>query len=468
MNNFFHFQTFTPWVFLVDFGLIFGLMLIGKLIRVKVRIIQQLFIPPSLIAGLLGLALGPNGLGWLPFSGNLSSYAAVLIALVFSTLPFSAQKSSVKEVVTRVGPMWVYAQIGMLLQWGAMGLIGIYLFKSIWPELNSAFGAMLSTGFYGGHGTAAAIGSAYENLPGGLKWDDALTLGMTTATVGVILAIIGGLVVIKWAARHKQTEYISDFSDLPNELRTGLIPKEKRCSSGEITTSSISIEHLTLHFAVVFVVAFLGYALSVAVKNWCSGLEAPYNGLELPVFSCAFIVGLVIKKIFDATNCSEYVCCETVQREGSFFTDLLVTCGVASIKLSVLGSYWLQLLLLVLIGCGVVFLVTFYFGRRLSPNHWFERSIFAWGWWTGTMAMGIALERIVDPEMKSKTMDDYALAYLPIAPVEIILITLVPIAFSAGWGGWLMWACIILSALLILLAVRMKWWRGSGKGGRKR
>lgn len=84
------------------------------------------------------------------------------------------------------------------------------------------------------------------------------------------------------------------------------------------------------------------------------------------------------------------------------------------------------------------------------------------------MAMGIALERIVDPEMKSKTMDDYALAYLPIAPVEIILITLVPIAFSAGWGGWLMWACIILSALLILLAVRMKWWRGSGKGGRKR
>lgn len=468
MNNFFHFQTFTPWVFLVDFGLIFGLMLIGKLIRVKVRIIQQLFIPPSLIAGLLGLALGPNGLGWLPFSGNLSSYAAVLIALVFSTLPFSAQKSSVKEVVTRVGPMWVYAQIGMLLQWGAMGLIGIYLFKSIWPELNSAFGAMLSTGFYGGHGTAAAIGSAYENLPGGLKWDDALTLGMTTATVGVILAIIGGLVVIKWAARHKQTEYISDFSDLPNELRTGLIPKEKRCSSGEITTSSISIEHLTLHFAVVFVVAFLGYALSVAVKNWCSGLEAPYNGLELPVFSCAFIVGLVVKKIFDATNCSEYVCCETVQREGSFFTDLLVTCGVASIKLSVLGSYWLQLLLLVLIGCGVVFLVTFYFGRRLSPNHWFERSIFAWGWWTGTMAMGIALERIVDPEMKSKTMDDYALAYLPIAPVEIILITLVPIAFSAGWGGWLMWACIILSALLILLAVRMKWWRGSGKGGRKR
>ena len=74
------------------------------------------------------------------------------------------------------------------------------------------------------------------------------------------------------------------------------------------------------------------------------------------------------------------------------------------------------------------------------------------------MAMGIALERIVDPEMKSKTMDDYALAYLPIAPIEIILITLVPISFSAGWGGLLMWICLALSVALILLARAMKWW----------
>ncbi|MBP5390606.1 MAG: sodium:glutamate symporter [Bacteroidales bacterium] len=459
MNDFFHFQGFTPWAFLVDMGFIFALILVGKVIRVKVKLVQKLFIPPSLIAGLLGLALGPYGLGWIPFSGNLSSYAAVLIALVFATLPFSAQKASVKEVVTRVGPMWVYAQLGMLLQWGIMGLLGIYLFKTIWPDLNSAFGAMLPTGFYGGHGTAAAIGSAFENLEGGLKWDDAMTLGMTTATVGVIMAIIFGLFIIKWGARHKQTQFIADFKDLPPELRTGLLPEGKRDSLGQATTSSISIEHLTFHFALVFVVAFLGYVLSVAVKNWCSGLPTPYNGLELPVFSCAFVAGLILKKLFDLTKVTEYISHKTIQREGSFFTDLLVTCGVASIKLGVVIEYWLPLLVLVLVGVAVVFAITFYFGRRLSPSYWFERSIFSWGWWTGTMAMGIALERIVDPQMKSKTMDDYALAYLPIAPVEIILITLVPIAFTAGWGGLLMWICLAFSALLILLAFTMKWWR---------
>ncbi len=458
MNSFFHFEEFTPWGFLVDMGFLSCLLLVGKLIRVKVKVVQQLFIPPSLIAGLLGLALGPYGLGWIPFTGHLSSYAAVLIALVFATLPFSSQKASVKEIVTRVGPMWVYAQLGMLLQWGIMGLLGIYLFKTVWPDLNSAFGAMLPTGFYGGHGTAAAIGSAFSNLEGGLKWEDAMTLGMTTATVGVVMAIVVGLLIIKWGARHKHTKFITDFKDLPPELRTGLLPEGKRTALGEATTSSISIEHFTFHFAIVFLVAFLGYALSVAVKNWCSGLEAPYNGLELPVFSCAFVAGLILKKFFDLTKVTRFVSHETIQREGSLFTDFLVTCGVASIKIGVVVQYWLPLLVLILVGVLVVFFITFYFGRRLSPSYWFERSIFSWGWWTGTMAMGIALERIVDPQMKSKTMDDYALAYLPIAPVEIILITLVPIAFTAGWGALLMWICLLFSAVLVLLSFAMKWW----------
>lgn len=207
---------------------------------------------PSLIAGLLGLAFGPNGLGWIPLSNDLGTYAAILIALVFGALPLSSPNVSMKEVAKRVGPMWAYAQVGMLLQWALVGLFGLYVIKLIWPDLNDAFGIMLPTGFYGGHGTAAAIGSAFE----GLGWDEARSLGMTTATVGVICSIIGGLLMVKWAAKHKQTAFISDFDDLPDELRSGLLPEDKRDSIGEATTSSISIDTLTFHVALVFVVAF--------------------------------------------------------------------------------------------------------------------------------------------------------------------------------------------------------------------
>ncbi len=446
------FENFTPWTLFVDLGLISMLLLVGKICRAKIKIIQKLFIPPSLIAGVLGLTLGPNGLGWLPFSDQIGTYAAVLIALVFAALPFSSSNAPLKEIVRKTGPMWAFAQLGMLLQWGLVGLFGLFVIGAIWPELHDAFGIMFSTGFYGGHGTAAAIGDAFEQL----NWDEARSLGMMTATIGIIVAIIGGLFFIKWAARNKQTAFIADFNDLPNELRNGLVPAQKRGSIGTETTSSISIDSLTFHLALICVAALLGYLCS-------RGVKAYYPKLELPVFSCAFVCGLILKRLLDVTRVSEYVCPQTTQRFGSMFTDLLVAFGVASIKLSVIVKYAVPLILLLVVGTVIVIFITFYFGRKLSHTYWFERTIFAWGWWTGTMAMGIALLRIVDPKLSSKTMEDYALAYLPIAPVEIILITLTPIMFVNGLGGWLLGGCLLLSAITILIAWRMRWFVGQNK-----
>lgn len=306
---------------------------------------------------------------------------------------------------------------------------------------------MLPTGFYGGHGTAAAIGSAFE----GLGWDEAASLGMTTATLGVIVAILGGLLFVKIAAKKGQTAYIADFSDLPDEYRSGLLPEEKREPTAVGTTSPISIDSHVFHLSLVILAAFGGYLMSKGVK-----LLAPK--LELPVFSCAFVVGMLVKMAFNKAGAATYIDPRTTGSISSSATDLLVACGVASIKLGVVVKYAWPLIVLTLVGVAVTVFTVFYFGRHLNRRDWFEKSIFAWGWWTGTMAMGIALLRIVDPKMQSKAMDDYALAYLPCAPVEILLITFVPILFSAGQGLWLMLGCLVLSLLILLLARRMKWW----------
>lgn len=443
----FDLTNFTPWVLFSDAGIICGLLLIGKLLRVKVRLIQKLFIPPSLLAGLLGLVFGPNGLDWLPLSSNVSTYSAILIAMVFAALPFSAPRFKVKEVARRVGPMWAYSQFGMLFQWAVMGLFGLLVLRLIWPELNPAFGVMLPTGFYGGHGTAAAIGSAFENL----GWDEAASLGMTTATIGVIVAILGGLLFIKMATRRGHTSYLADFNALPDEYRSGLLPSEKREPTAVGTTSPISIDSHVFHLSLVLVAAFGGYMLS-------RGVKLLWPALELPVFSCAFVVGILFKSIFNSVGVSRYIDPRTTVSISSSSTDLLVACGVASIKLGVVVKYALPLIVLTLAGIALTIFTVFWFGRRLNQKDWFEKSIFAWGWWTGTMAMGIALLRIVDPKMQSKAMDDYALAYLPCAPVEILLITFVPILFAAGAGLWLMLGCLVLSLLLIFLAKRLHWW----------
>lgn len=164
---------FTPWTLFVDVGIISVLLLIGKLMRVKIKLIQKLFIPPSLLAGFMGLALGPHGFDVIPLSTQTGTYAGILIAFIFGALPLTSQKA-VKGDGANIGSMWAYSQAGMLLQWAFGGLVGLLILNQIWP-LNPAFGITMPSGYCGGHGTAAAIGQAFSQF----GHDEILTLAMT-------------------------------------------------------------------------------------------------------------------------------------------------------------------------------------------------------------------------------------------------------------------------------------------------
>jgi Na+/glutamate symporter len=64
---------FSPWVLFTDIGLISLLLLAGTIIRAKVGFVQRMFLPASIIGGLLALLLGPNGFGLLPFSDQMGT-----------------------------------------------------------------------------------------------------------------------------------------------------------------------------------------------------------------------------------------------------------------------------------------------------------------------------------------------------------------------------------------------------------
>lgn len=440
---------FTPWTLLVDIGMVSILLLLGKLLRVKVKWIQQLFIPPSLLAGFMGLALGAHGLDVLPISGQTGTYAGILIAFVFATLPFTAQRKKGATATPETGVMWAYSQAGMLLQWALGGFLGLLLLNRFWP-LDDAFGITMPAGFSGGHGTAAAVGQAF----GVHGHHDLLTLAMTAATFGILSAVVMGLVLVKWGARRGYTSFLSSFEQLPMEFRTGLLPTAKQESLGKSTLSSISMDSFTLYFALLCVAVLGGYGVS-------RGVNYLFPMLELPVFSCAFVVALVVKRLLDATRINQLVCRESMGHISGTLTDYLVAFGIASIKLSVVWNYMVPLALLLLCGFVGTLLYVFMVGRKLMQRDWFEKSIFTWGWFMGTMAMGIALLRVVDPEMKSRCLDSYALAYLFIAPVEITIITLAPVAFLNGYGWLFSGICLVAGVAILLTAFyRCRYCRG--------
>ncbi len=433
---------FSPWALLIDVGLISVLLLLGKLVRARVRFIQKLFIPPSLIAGFTALALGPECLGWLPLSSSTGSYASVLIAMVFASLPLTSKK---RTASAGVGRMWAYSQAGLLLQWALGGALGLFIISLIWP-LDGAFGLSMPAGFCGGHGTAAAIGEAFQKY----GFQEMMSFAMTSATVGIIAAVIVGLGMIKWAANNGHTRFLEKYSDLPDELRTGILPKDRRESIGESSFSAISLDSMTFNFGTIAVIAAGGLGISKLI-------EAAWPALMLPVFSCAFIFGLLVKDIYDRAGWSQYISPRTVGHLSGAFTDYLVAFGVASIKIDVVGRYIVPILILLVIGLVFTLLYVFLIGRRMHKECWFEKSIFTWGWFTGTMAMSIALLRIADPDMKSGCMDDYAYAYIYIAPVEIALVSLSPVIFASGGGGLFVGACALLGLGILAFAAIRGW-----------
>ena len=200
-----------------DICIMSALMLIAKIIRTKIKIIQKLYIPSALVAGFLGLLLGKQFLNVIPFSSEISEYAGILIAFVFGSM-FIGSKTKVtfKSMFESVGDSFLVNASAEILQFAIFILIGVAVLPIFFTGINKAFGLMLPAGFVGGHGTAAAIGSVLaEN-----GWSDATSIGQTFATIGLLGGIFGGVAVINIGARKGKTAIIDRKSTRLNSSHT--------------------------------------------------------------------------------------------------------------------------------------------------------------------------------------------------------------------------------------------------------
>src|SRR5699024_10391850 len=130
------------------------------------------------------------------------------------SLPLISQRVNWKAISNRVGRMWSFSQLPMLMMWGGGLLFSILLLNPFWKDLHDGFGLILAAGFVGGHGTAAAIGESFSKY----GWEEASSLAMTSATVGILSAILVGLFFIKRASKKGDTEFLMSFEKLPNDL----------------------------------------------------------------------------------------------------------------------------------------------------------------------------------------------------------------------------------------------------------
>ncbi|KQB83268.1 sodium/glutamate symporter [Corynebacterium oculi] len=433
---------YTPFSLLVDVGWISVLMVIGNVLRRKVPVFQALLLPAPITAGLLGLLLGPGGLGWIGFSDQMGAYTTLLIAVVFACMPYSMQFD--RSVRSGARTMWSYSTGMFVGQWGLFILLGMFLFEPVWGT-EDWFGMMLPVGFVGGFGTAAAVGSSLEATGA----TAASTLGFTSATVGTLAAIVGGVIFANWGIRTGRTSEMP--KQLPWDMRSGYIDEESsRPSIGKATTNPSSIEPVALHVGMLALTVMFAYLINEAIKG-------VFPEVSIPLFIMSFAVGIVGKLILNLLGKPNYVDRDTINSLSGAATDYLIAFGIAAIVPAVVADYWVPLVVMFVLGtiyCLVFFLLVAptFFGKK-----WLERAIFGWGWATAAVATGIALLKMVDPKLKSGTLNEYGVAYVGFAPFEIGMTVIAPIAVLTGWTMGLGWIATLLSVVILGMAVVLRW-----------
>lgn len=101
----------TVYTVLMDFAFASILILVGQLLRAKVPLIQKFFIPSSMLAGFLGLFLGPQFLNVLHFSDSISSYTSVLMIPIFAAIGINGFKIDKQTMRNEASACWATAFI---------------------------------------------------------------------------------------------------------------------------------------------------------------------------------------------------------------------------------------------------------------------------------------------------------------------------------------------------------------------
>ncbi|MEA2077816.1 MAG: sodium/glutamate symporter [Candidatus Marinimicrobia bacterium] len=378
------------------------LLVIGKVLRVKIKVLQRLYLPAAVIGGLIGLAIIQITGDVMPagVTAEWNKLPGFLINICFACLFLGVKIPKLSSIWKQSGPQLAYGQI---VAWGQY-VVGIGLsLLVIAPlfKLPQYFGVIIPIGFEGGHGTAAGLAELFKSY----NWAEGSDYALTSATLGIISAIVVGTWLVNWAVRHGHTKKLKRVEDIPESNVIGIYDPKDQPSAGKQTVSPASVDTLALHIAVVGIAIFIGYLLKLGLI----GLESlspsmQENGIlsAFPLFPLSMIGGLLVQLFISKVLKKDSILDRDIlQRVSGTALDFLVVSAIAMINLSIISAQIIPLLLIVLIGILWNVFCVMFLAKRLLPDAWFERAIAEMGQSMGVTATGLLLLRIVDPEQET-------------------------------------------------------------------
>ncbi|TWT66413.1 sodium/glutamate symporter family protein [Allorhodopirellula solitaria] len=485
------------------------LLCLGVALRTRFRLFAAARIPASLLAGTIGLvvfqcmvwlfwsdASSPAAAGTTPAGvesffrdsiANLRQWPAWLIAVVFAGMLLSRSparredepRNSVSDDSKGFSPVAREALMVWIIVVGqtAIGLLLVWWWIGPQYSLPASAGMLIETGFAGGHGTAAAMGTVLAHPSIGM--DNGLDLGVLMATSGLIYGLVSGIFWIEvgvrcgWlapASAHANTvgnaaaELPADAGNLNDAVARGAA-EDNSIDEGCPRPPSDAIDPLLLQLLWLMLAFVLGLAMQYAVDQLAATVDAagwfaPDRGEtagedilrdrlrvgsvvgSFPLFIYTLFGGAVVRFCVIAAVGEHWIDHQRIQRLVGSSMDLLVVAAVATLNLAVVAALWVPLFGLFLGGAIWSTFCLLVLSRKILPaGHWFELGLINFGMSTGTTATGFVLLRVVDPDLETPAAKQYALAAPLSAPfigggmitvgLPLLVLERVPIGFSA-------------------------------------
>lgn len=449
------------------------LLLAGAWLRSRSRLLTKYFVPASLAAGTLGLLVGPEILGSVaarldlgaPLDGGLfptwitsawSSLPGLMINVVFAGLFLGAAIPGPRQIWRLAGPQIAF---GQTMAWGQY-VVGLALALAVLTpvfNLPYASGALIEIGFEGGHGTAAGLSEVFTAF----GFEDGLDLALGLATVGVLGAVVIGMILVNWAARRgfirpalNQPPEVDDVLSASSGIDAVAEEHRHAPALGRLIPGREVIEPLTFVAGFMGAAILLGWLFLQALVQLENALWANTGVLIIryvPLFPFAMLGGIAIQKFLDRTGRGELLDRRLILALQGLALDLLITTAIATLSLVAIGRHLTPFLLLAVAGTAWCVLCFFVLARRYMGKWWFERAIADFGQSMGMTASGLLLLRVSDPAGRSPALASFGYKQLFFEPVVGGgFFTAAAIPLIVGFGPW---PILILTTAITLLWV---------------
>lgn len=442
---------YSNWRVIVMFFIVCLMLLLGNMIRRRVKIFRKLLFPIAFIAGFIGLGIKyllfglDVQIGGSPILTNdfLNAITYHTIALGFIAMGLKdTKKNENNEVKGRPIKTGLLIVNTYLIQ-GIIGIIITIVLSYVFVNVESYGGLLLPMGFGQGPGQAGNIGGIFEGA-GHLQ---GRAYGLAIATIGTLWACVGGIFYIN--RRKKEGKLVRVKEE------KGFIVTNRQIESSEEIPVSEAIDKMSMQIIFVVIVYGISYFFMLGLTNIIK--DPSFTGL---IWGFNFIFGMLFAMLFKTIfnkfrdkgwirrkYSNEYM----LDRITGVVFDFMIVASIMSIDVEIFTDPGLLTSLVVL---GVVggFLTYFYLKYtiyRIYPDYKYEAYASIFGNLTGTASNGIALLREVDPNFETPAADDLVSGSASAVMFGAPILVITAIIYRPEWY----WVWLSLTILVVIFSI---------------